>query len=107
MAMAPERTGIGISRYFTSEGTHPYDAVTWERRDARITNYKDRASCILFGDGAGAVLLRRDNDVKRGLIYNTLHADGTGGDVMKCTPGSRFPVCESMIALGLLVVPDE
>ncbi|MEA3054932.1 MAG: ribonucleoside-diphosphate reductase alpha chain, partial [Actinomycetota bacterium] len=41
MAMAPERTGIGISRYFTSEGTHPYDAVTWERRDARITNYKD------------------------------------------------------------------
>src|SRR4051812_25852502 len=41
MAMAPERTGIGISRYFTSEGSHPYDAVTWERRDARITNYKD------------------------------------------------------------------
>src|SRR4051812_7708440 len=39
--MAPERTGIGISRYFTSEGSHPYDAVTWERRDARITNYKD------------------------------------------------------------------
>jgi ribonucleoside-diphosphate reductase alpha chain len=41
MAMAPERTGIGISRHFTTEGTHPYDEVTWERRDARITNYKD------------------------------------------------------------------
>jgi 3-oxoacyl-[acyl-carrier-protein] synthase-3 len=67
---------------------------------SRITNYKDRASCILFGDGAGAVVLRRSNDPKRGLIYNTLHADGTGGDVMKCTPGSRFPVCESMIAEG-------
>jgi 3-oxoacyl-[acyl-carrier-protein] synthase-3 len=67
---------------------------------SRIVNYKDRASCILFGDGAGAVVLRRDNDVKRGLIYNTLHADGTGGDVMKCTPGSRFPVCEAMIAEG-------
>ncbi|MDQ2648205.1 MAG: vitamin B12-dependent ribonucleotide reductase [Actinomycetota bacterium] len=39
--MAPERTGIGITRYFTNEGEHPYDAVTWERRDARITNYKD------------------------------------------------------------------
>ncbi|MGH9151822.1 MAG: LAGLIDADG family homing endonuclease [Acidimicrobiales bacterium] len=41
MAMAPERTGIGIRRHFTSEGTHPYDEVTWERRDARITNFLD------------------------------------------------------------------
>ncbi|HZN65872.1 MAG TPA: beta-ketoacyl-ACP synthase 3, partial [Tepidisphaeraceae bacterium] len=56
---------------------------------SRITNYKDRASCILFGDGAGAVVLQRNNDPRRGLIYNTLHADGAGGDVMKCTPGSR------------------
>src|SRR3954469_9439597 len=67
---------------------------------SRITNYKDRASCILFGDGAGAVVLQRCNDPKRGLVYSTLHADGTGGDVMKCTPGSRFPVCETMIAEG-------
>ncbi|HVM53205.1 MAG TPA: vitamin B12-dependent ribonucleotide reductase [Acidimicrobiales bacterium] len=41
MAMAPERTGIGIRRFFTTEGVHPYDEVTWERRDARITNYRD------------------------------------------------------------------
>ncbi len=65
---------------------------------SRITNYKDRNSCIIFGDGAGAVVLRRDNDPKRGLIYSTLHADGLGGDVMKCIPGSRFPISESMIA---------
>src|SRR3954452_4427766 len=60
---------------------------------SRITNYKDRNSCILFGDGAGAVVLRRSEDLKRGLIFSTLHADGTGGDVMKCVPGSRFPIC--------------
>jgi ribonucleoside-diphosphate reductase alpha chain len=41
MAMAPERTGIGIHRFFTTEGVHPYDEVVWERRDARITNYRD------------------------------------------------------------------
>jgi len=41
MAMAPEQTGIGFRRYFTTEGVHPYDEVTWERRDARITNYRD------------------------------------------------------------------
>src|SRR5829696_5250207 len=53
---------------------------------SRITNYKDRGSCILFGDGAGAVVLQRGSDLKRGLIYSTLHADGAGGEVMKCTP---------------------
>ncbi len=41
MALAPEQTGIGIRRHFTTEGTHPYDQVTWEKRDARITNYRD------------------------------------------------------------------
>ncbi len=64
---------------------------------SRITNYKDRNSCILFGDGAGAVVLTRDNDARRGLIYSSLHADGSGGDVMKCVPGSRFPVTHAML----------
>ncbi len=41
MAIAPERMGIGIRRHFTTEGTHPYDEVSWERRDARITNFRD------------------------------------------------------------------
>ncbi|WP_208029604.1 vitamin B12-dependent ribonucleotide reductase [Rhabdothermincola sediminis] len=41
MAMAPEQAGIGIRRHFTTAGVHPYDMVAWERRDARITNYRD------------------------------------------------------------------
>src|SRR5512144_2921720 len=41
MAMAPEQAGIGIRRFFTTEGTHPYDEVAWQRRDARISNYRD------------------------------------------------------------------
>jgi ribonucleoside-diphosphate reductase alpha chain len=41
MAIAPERMGIGIRRHFTVEGIHPYDDIAWERRDARITNYRD------------------------------------------------------------------
>ena len=41
MAIAPQDTGIGLRRHFTREGVHPYDEVTWERRDARITNYRD------------------------------------------------------------------
>ena len=41
MAIAPERMGIGIRRHFTTEGIDPYDEVTWDRRDARITNFRD------------------------------------------------------------------
>ena len=41
MAMAPEQAGIGIRRNFTTDGVHPYEEVVWERRDARITNYRD------------------------------------------------------------------
>jgi ribonucleoside-diphosphate reductase alpha chain len=40
MALAPERTGIGIRRYFTTEGVHPYDQIAWERRDSSIANWK-------------------------------------------------------------------
>ena len=41
MAIAPQRSEIGIRRHFTTAGIHPYDEVNWERRDARITNYRD------------------------------------------------------------------
>jgi len=41
MAVAPEQLGIGIGRHFTNPGTHPYDEVSWERRDSRISNWKD------------------------------------------------------------------
>ena len=41
MAIAPQRTGIGIRRHFTTEGVHPYEEVVWEQRDSRITNYRD------------------------------------------------------------------
>jgi 3-oxoacyl-[acyl-carrier-protein] synthase-3 len=65
---------------------------------SRIVDYTDRASCILFGDGAGAAVLQRTTDPRRGVIYGTLHADGSGADVMKCPPGSRHPITMEMIA---------
>jgi ribonucleoside-diphosphate reductase alpha chain len=41
MAMAPQQLGIGIRRHFTKSGVDPYDTLEWERRDARIPNFKD------------------------------------------------------------------
>jgi 3-oxoacyl-[acyl-carrier-protein] synthase III len=65
---------------------------------SRITDYKDRGSCILFGDGAGAVVMKRCDDPKRGLIYSSLHADGHGWEMLCCKPGSRHPVNVAMLA---------
>ncbi len=50
MAMAPEQMGIGIRRYFTEAGTHPYDTLEWERRDARIPNYRDGTDAFFQPD---------------------------------------------------------
>ncbi len=65
---------------------------------SRITDYTDRSSCILFGDGAGAVVLQQSNDPRRGVVYSSLHADGNGWEMLCCHPGSRHPVDEAMLA---------
>ncbi|MFM7126578.1 MAG: ribonucleoside-diphosphate reductase, partial [Actinomycetota bacterium] len=41
MSLAPDRLAIGIRRHFTAPGQHPYEQVEWEKRDARISNWKD------------------------------------------------------------------
>ncbi len=59
----------------------------------KITNWKDRASCILFGDGAGAVVLERRQDAGRGIMYSTVGSDGTFWESLNCQAyGSRNPV---------------
>lgn len=64
---------------------------------SRLTDYTDRSSCILFGDGAGAVVLQRSTDTRRGVIYAGLHADGHGWEMLCCHPGSRHPVDAAML----------
>ncbi len=55
---------------------------------SRILNWQDRGTCVLFGDGAGAVFLRaRDgedgrDDNRRGVLSTHIHAQGTLGDIL-------------------------
>ncbi len=49
---------------------------------SRIVDWNDRATCVLFGDGAGAVLLRRTEEEGVGLLSTHLHSDGTLGDLL-------------------------
>ena len=59
----------------------------------KITDWTERASCVLFGDGAGAVVLERSEDPKRrGIIYSTMGSDGDCWEPLRCEAyGSRNP----------------
>ncbi|HEX6310438.1 MAG TPA: ribonucleoside-diphosphate reductase, partial [Acidimicrobiia bacterium] len=50
MVMAKDEIGIGIRRHFTEPGADPYDTVDWERREARIPNYKDGTDAFFQPD---------------------------------------------------------
>jgi len=51
---------------------------------SRIVDWSDRGTCILFGDGAGAVVLEaREHDAENGLIGSVLHADGSYRNLLK------------------------
>ncbi|MBI5778374.1 MAG: ketoacyl-ACP synthase III [Planctomycetes bacterium] len=63
----------------------------------KITDYTDRASCVLFGDGAGAVVLQPNNQGHE-VIYTYMGADGTGADVMvQPAGGSRNPASHKTV----------
>jgi 3-oxoacyl-[acyl-carrier-protein] synthase-3 len=66
-----------------------------------LTDWTDRNTCVLFGDGAGAVVLSPANE-GRGILSAHLHSDGNLWDLI-CVPGggSRMPPSEKMLAEGL------
>lgn len=53
---------------------------------SRIVDWEDRSTCILFGDGAGAVLLEAEEGTDRGIITSRLYSDGAHGPIL-CTDG--------------------
>lgn len=64
---------------------------------SRITDYTDRNTCVLFGDGAGAVIVGEVPE-GRGFLSFDLGAEGTGGDLLKLAAGgSRLPASEATI----------
>ncbi len=65
---------------------------------SRIMDYQDRNTCILFGDGAGAVLLEPCPDKDHGILDYIHHTDGSGGDLLCLKAGGslRPPTLESV-----------
>jgi 3-oxoacyl-[acyl-carrier-protein] synthase III len=75
----------------------------------KITNFKDRNTCVLFGDGAGAVILSRteSTDISR-IIDTDIQADGSQGEfLIQAAGGSRMPASEKTVAENLHTIYME
>ena len=67
--------GLGVANQFFKAGTSKCALVVGAETLSRIIDWKDRNTCVLFGDGAGAVVLQADAET--GILSSHLHADGS------------------------------
>ncbi len=65
---------LGVAEKFVKTGAAKKALVVGAETLSRILNWEDRTTCVLFGDGAGAVVLEADNET--GILSTHLHADG-------------------------------
>lgn len=90
--------GLHTAAAFIESGRYKNILVIGAETLSRVVDYQDRSSCILFGDGGGAVVLSRSMETKRGLLYSSIHADGHGAEFLQTLPGARNPISPEMIA---------
>ena len=84
--------GLTTAAQLVASGSHRKVLVIGADTMSRIIDYTDRATCILFGDGAGAMLVEASDDDSAGFIDFLGEVDGSGGDALKMPAGgSRLP----------------
>ncbi len=76
---------LTIADKFIASGSHQRALVVGSEVFSRILDWSDRATCVLFGDGAGAVVLEASD--KPGILATALHADGAHHGILS-VPGS-------------------
>ncbi len=67
---------------------------------SRIVDWSDRNTCVLFGDGAGAVLLEATKEKGRGILSTKLRSDGSLTDILKTTGGTSFSKSSGFIEMA-------
>ena len=77
--------GLGAADQFMRSGQYRHALVVGAEVYSRILDWKDRTTCVLFGDGAGAVVLKQDK--APGIMSCHLHADGSYADMLS-VPGT-------------------
>lgn len=75
---------------FVETGAYKKVLVIGADKMSVITDYSDRNNCILFGDGAGAVLLEPTDDMSVGILDSILRCDGSGGGALHMKGGGSL-----------------
>jgi len=84
--------GLSVVQQFLESNRFKNALVIGAETLSKITDWSDRTSCILFGDGAGAVVLEQGKDPQKGILYSTMSSDGDRWEALNCQAyGSRYP----------------
>lgn len=87
---------------FIESGAYRKVVVVGADKMSSIVDYKDRNTCVLFGDAAGAILLEPTDDLSVGMIDSVLHCDGSGKDALHMKGGGSLnPPSAETIAQGM------
>ena len=81
---------LSIGAMMIESGRYKKVVVCGADKMSAIVDYTDRATCILFGDGAGAVVLQPTDDENRGILSTHLHSDGEAAEILAMyNPGTH------------------
>jgi len=93
--------GLEIGQQFVLSRTYQTVLVIGAEKLSSIVNWKDRNTCVLFGDGAGAAILQHRPD-SHGLLTAVMGADGNKADLLSMPGGgSACPATPESVAKGL------
>ena len=92
--------GMSVASSYIESGRYKNVLLIGADKMSSLINYKDRATCIIFGDGAGAVLFE-PNEENLGFQNEYLRSDGTGREFLQATyGGSLFPLTPEAMEKG-------
>jgi 3-oxoacyl-[acyl-carrier-protein] synthase-3 len=90
--------GLSLAAQAIQTGAIDTALIVGSETLSRFVDWQDRQTCILFGDGAGAVVLAGRND-RGGVLSCTMRSDGSGGDLLSLPAGgSRYPASLETLA---------
>jgi 3-oxoacyl-[acyl-carrier-protein] synthase-3 len=96
--------GVEIAQQFITSHTHDTVLVIGADKLTSITNWSDRNTCVLFGDGAGAAILRHRGST-HGVISTHIGSDGEYTDILFMPGGgSRCPITKENAHLNLATI---
>ncbi len=97
---------LSVADQFIKTGMAKCALVVGAETLSRITNWADRNTCVLFGDGAGAVLLEASN--QPGILSTRIHADGQYEELLHVPSGiSKQPVSENIAERTMAMKGNE